>query len=203
MINAGDKFVIEIEAVYGRADGGNAGSVPTLYRAKGFRSLVFDEEGLEKLVPLDQMRPSWWEEIYQRGLDEAWEAARVIFGYCHADINKAIFDGKAHCGLSADRMARNALDTLSPSEAIAKIREYKERKKAEGEAIKVGDEVTWASDPTHFVVVALVEGKGASVLASGKSHWVNKADLRKTGRHFPQIAEVLVQIRNPDGKEGT
>lgn len=171
MINSGDKFVIEIEAVYGRADGGSEGSVPTLYRAKGFRSLVFDEDGLKKLVPLDQMRPSWWEEIYQRGLDEAWEAARKIVD--------AYFVG------------------------LAKICEYEEKKKAEAEEIKVGDEVTWASDPTHFVVVSLVEGKGAAVLASEKSHWVNKADLRKTGRHFPQIAEVLWEIRNTDGKEGT
>lgn len=50
----GSKYVIEIEEVYvtSSADG----SPQRLYRMKGFNSLVFDEEGLNKLVPFEQYK---------------------------------------------------------------------------------------------------------------------------------------------------
>ena len=44
MANAGDKFVIEIDSVFGGKKG------EKLYRVKGFNSLVFDDYGLEKLT---------------------------------------------------------------------------------------------------------------------------------------------------------
>ena len=47
MINVGDKFIIEIDKVF-EQDG------EKLYRAKGFKSLVFDDNGLKKLVPLEE-----------------------------------------------------------------------------------------------------------------------------------------------------
>ena len=42
MINVGDKFVVEIDKVF-EQDG------EKLFRAKGFKSLVFDQKGLDKL----------------------------------------------------------------------------------------------------------------------------------------------------------
>lgn len=44
MVKSGDKFVIEIESVFGGKNG------EKLYRVKGFNSLVFDDYGLEKLT---------------------------------------------------------------------------------------------------------------------------------------------------------
>ena len=44
MANTGDKFVIEIDSVFGGKNG------EKLYRVKGFNSLVFDDYGLEKLT---------------------------------------------------------------------------------------------------------------------------------------------------------
>lgn len=44
MTNAGDKFIIEIDSVFGGKNG------EKLYRVKGFNSLVFDDYGLEKLT---------------------------------------------------------------------------------------------------------------------------------------------------------
>lgn len=43
--NIGDKFVIEIDQIFENAD-------KTLYRVKGFNTLVFDEAGLLKLARL-------------------------------------------------------------------------------------------------------------------------------------------------------
>lgn len=47
MTNVGDKFVIEIADVYQKVDNGDGPE--TLYRMKGFNSLVFDEQGINKL----------------------------------------------------------------------------------------------------------------------------------------------------------
>ena len=195
MIDAGDKYIIELEAAYGFVHGEGLENVPTLYRVKGFRSLVFDQQGLEKLVPLDQMRPSWWYEAYKKGLDDAWLAARKLFEYCHADINNAIFDGKAHCGMSAGRMARVALNTLPPAKVIAKIRDYEE-KKAEDEAVKVGDEVK-DNGGFIFVVVKVFDGgkRCAGYNSKGEHIATDTVRCRTTGRHFPEIAAVLEQMK--------
>lgn len=64
----GDKFVIEIEDVY---EQGN----PTLYRIKGFNSLVFDARGLNKVPQLiDGINP----RSYDKGMEDAWELCRKI-----------------------------------------------------------------------------------------------------------------------------
>ena len=49
MAQVGDKFEIEIEDVFENEDG------EELYRIKGFRSLVFDEQGIRKLHPVGDM----------------------------------------------------------------------------------------------------------------------------------------------------
>lgn len=73
------QFVIEIEeepfhresALYGEE---------AHFRAKGFKSLVFDKEGLDKLIPLDQcagVESVWrrFKEEYERGFNDALRAA--------------------------------------------------------------------------------------------------------------------------------
>lgn len=61
---AGDKFIIEIETHYNHSGEQNStrplndsdgANVSTLYRVRGFKSLVFDEDGLSKLQPFDEM----------------------------------------------------------------------------------------------------------------------------------------------------
>ena len=126
--------------------------------------------------------------IYQRGLDDAWECARKIMRMgsakqedifcCHGDLE--------------------ILEKLLPSEAIFKIKAYEEQKKAE-EEIRVGDEV-YLVDSNHPRVVTCIftengcYTKAVQVTESGK--WVvdEIRNLHKTGRSFPQIAEVLKQL---------
>ena len=53
--NVGDKFVIEIGEVYNSGLPFENDDEPcTLYRIKGFNSLVFDENGLDKLKKLEK-----------------------------------------------------------------------------------------------------------------------------------------------------
>lgn len=50
----GGKYVIEIEDKYDRRGEYKEDSPSILYRVKGFRSLVFDRKGLEKLEELNK-----------------------------------------------------------------------------------------------------------------------------------------------------
>lgn len=51
MASKGDKFIIEIESTY-IAEVGDTPAV--LYKMKGFNSLVFDQQGIEKLTPYNR-----------------------------------------------------------------------------------------------------------------------------------------------------
>ncbi len=69
MVKVGDKFIIEIDEIFesGLPFGGK------LYRAKGFKSLVFDEIGINKLTPYKEEQVSVGynykdgEVLYSRG----------------------------------------------------------------------------------------------------------------------------------------
>ena len=50
MIKAGDKYIIEIGEVF--CNSGALGS-KTFYRIKGFNTLIFDDEGIKRLTPID------------------------------------------------------------------------------------------------------------------------------------------------------
>lgn len=210
MTNVGKKYIIEFETVYGghaSVEGTDIQAVPdTLWRVKGFRSLVFDEEGLKKLVPLDQMRLSWWDEAYKKGLDEAWELARrLIRNTCPNDLMAMGFFDRP-----VQHREISQVLLLPYSEALAKLRDYEAKKAAEDEAIKVGDEVTCAITDFDGVeynsrfVVCIIENDLAGGINFGPAgiddvkdgwNWFSLDDLKKTGRHFPEIAVLLEKMK--------
>ena len=119
-------------------------------------------------------------EGYQRGLDDAWEAAKKIVlspdegGTSLPDLF-AIFDNG-----SMQSVFRN----YSASEAIAKLKDYKEKQKTKGK-IEVGDEVdvygnkgivTYMHEKEDVYCVMMRDG-------SASMNW-KKYDIVKTGRHF-------------------
>ena len=71
------KYVIEIEdeplvrksALHGE---------DAVYRAAGFKSLVFDKVGLEKLEPLQQETLNVAKKNYDKGIEDAWNLAQKI-----------------------------------------------------------------------------------------------------------------------------
>ena len=80
---------------------------------------------------------------------------------------------------------------FTASEALAKLRDYEARKKAEDEAVKVGDEVT--SERVRFIVTRIIGDKEryAGFSREGKYIEAFQRNVTKTGRHFPEIAAVL------------
>ena len=117
------------------------------------------------------------------GLFEAWECARKI-------------------ALRKDE-ARNAFHDIAPvkvfeeysaSEAIAKIKEYEEKQKQADSEIKVGDEVGNAKG--KYIITKILSHHYANVMATdGGMAYIDPTRYKKTGRTFPQIAEVVEQLK--------
>lgn len=217
----GKKYIIELEETPFIQHFKN-GAWETIYRVKGFNSLVFDWNGLQMLTPytepdLEQVRKEAYDkcmdeaemlayklyspkidEAYQRGLADAWEAAMKI--------SMSKIDG----GLSWEEMndifgtARpgKIYKTFTASECIEKIRAYEQ----ENEEIKVGDEVvgtyTDEEETEPFVIIRKVPEIYPThyfgIYSKSGGFCQGGLKLKKTGRHFPEIAEVLQKMKETD-----
>ena len=129
--------------------------------------------------------------MYQKGLKDAWEAARKI---C---TNWVLPDSVLSKIFGTDKTIDDIMKESTASEAIEKIRAYEQRQ----EEIKVGDEVAFHHDdgrPDTVVVVTYIgqdgfidgmDGRGTQYAHKNPKKWT------KTGRHFPEIAEVLAKMK--------
>lgn len=124
---------------------------------------------------------------YQQGLDDAWETITKIASIPYAKRSE-IFDGQQDI--------LSIVQKFSPSEAIDKLREYEQQKLE----IKVGDEVE-AFCGRAIVFGTSTDKKGNKFC----QYWYPSADrfdkdkianLKKTGRYFPQVAELLKVIKS-------
>lgn len=136
---------------------------------------------------------------YERGLNDAWEAARriVLPSDCYA--NGLYGNMKEIFGLN-DYLARGVFTDFSASEAVAKIKEYEEKQAEEQtkeeEKFKVGDEVI--TDIRRFIVLGIDAGGWYHLwcLDNGLTYeTICSKDLTKTGRSFPQLAELFKQMK--------
>ena len=129
---------------------------------------------------------------YQRGLDDAWEAARKI----------ALMDTETSENVTGYFGLFRIMENLTPMQAIEKLKAYKEKQKEEAEdEIRVGDEVAFHHDdgrPDTVVVVTYIgqdgfidgmDGRGTQYAHKNPTKWT------KTGRHF-DIASILEDMRN-------
>jgi len=137
------------------------------------------------------------EKAYNRGLNDAWDAARKIAQtYAHFtcyDLNKIFGD--------RDSVGRKMIfEEYTPQDAIRKIKEYEDKQKQDAE-IKVGDEVT--HDGAKFIVLNIDSQTCVYCLDTrGRTPiFTNIHNLTKTGRHFPQIAEILAEMRGAENDE--
>jgi len=125
-------------------------------------------------------------KTYEDGLNDAWEAARTVVD-C-----KVPYD---FWELSSGQSMLAVFRRYSVKEAIEKIREYEEEQKKAAE-IKIGDEVT--DNEGWDGVVTWIDPDGAYLIILQKDgtalRW-KKESFKKTGRHFPQIEEVLKRLQ--------
>lgn len=119
------------------------------------------------------------ERHYQKGLSDAWEAARKI----------ALMDTETSENVTGYFGLFRIMENLTPMQAIEKIREYEQ----EQEKIKVGDEVI---SPDGKAVVTEISDRNVRIMyAKGSGQIVESENLTKTGRHFPEIAAVLAKMK--------
>lgn len=124
------------------------------------------------------------QEAYNNGLNDAWECAKKIYGFSCKELSEVLPESKEipFCSYSA-------------SEAIAKIKEYEEQQKQDTkEKIKVGDEVINGGVTGVVTYVEDIENgmKAFAVMDKTGKEWIfNDLVIKRTGRVFPQITEVL------------
>lgn len=119
--------------------------------------------------------------MYQKGLKDAWEAARTLW---NTPNRKEIF---GHTTFNT------VLTTLTAQETIEKIQAYEQEKEKE---IQVGDEVNAPFGKAIVVNIDSVAEKIWLVYADGHGGFEYFKDApTRTGRHFPEIAEVLQKMK--------
>ena len=122
------------------------------------------------------------ERHYQKGLSDAWEAARNVVALSTVD-RREVFGSEYMYSI---------LEKHTAAEAIEKIRQYEQEK----EEIKVGDEVNAPFGKAIVVNIDSVAEKIWLVYADGHGGFEYFKDApTKTGRRFPEIAEVLRKMR--------
>lgn len=119
------------------------------------------------------------------GRVEAWECCRKLFATMpEKDIEQAFYAEWHNGGF-------NALMNLDVTDAIRRIEEYEKKKK--DDEIKVGDEVD--HDGLKCVVVKVWQDCICTISQVGTTpSYTDKSVLKKTGRHFDAIAEILQQL---------
>lgn len=185
------KYIIEIEEQPLDVMDGCTQVHPTLYRAKGFKTLVFDEVGLKKLKPCEGER----EQDYQQGLNDAWACARKITclkkdGGIPGDELVKVF---------GNYIASDIVKYFSASEAMEKIKDYEEEQEEKKSQIKVGDEVI-RKDGTKAVVLdeSLLENCWKVITENRTVEPWHKTLLKKTGRNFDDIQKLLEKLRGEE-----
>ena len=126
---------------------------------------------------------------YQKGLDDAWEAARKIAQQWEEDVD-------SEHRVVIDDSIRVTLDSMTASEAIAKLKAYEEKQKAEG--LKVGDIVDWSGD--KYIVSYINDDGCADLIYLGCGSTCERVSpdcLTRTGKHY-DIDKILEEMNHED-----
>ncbi len=152
--------------------------------------------GQEEMQDKCEEKQKWIEQ----GRNEAWKTAVSI-----AKASNEMLHSMGFIVNHANNAAINSCFTIqryTASEAIEKIHAWEE-KKAEDDEIKVADEVIFNRDEPFNVIVTCIrknDGEVHSYVVMGDNgmlwDYVKPSEITKTGRHFPEIAEVLERMKN-------
>lgn len=177
------KYIIEIEDAPVTKDG------VKLWKACGFNSLVFDEEGLKRLT---EHKEEDDQRIYNTGFEHGAKTATDAIKWLFRHVpDEDIFDGNYVEDILILNPIKDIVDFIS---------NYKYSK------IEVGDEVLFDGDKRAVVldidneinkynvyddvIYFLLDEHGILV---GKY----RKNLKKTGRKFTEIKQLIERLRNP------
>ena len=130
---------------------------------------------------------------YQRGLDDAWEAARKIVEMWEKIDNDDLLEIFGITEMIGHSAIKSLFGKQTANEAMLELEVYEEKQKAENE-INVGDEVDWSGD--KFIVTRIFQPYDKAEECDGVDvdgctyHDVIMSGLTKTGRHV-DITDML------------
>ena len=206
-IKVGDKFIIEIGTIAELPDGKKK------YFIKPFESLVFDRKGLEQLEKCDKAwdrelekhRREAYDKGYEDGKADAIYNTDIIDELKQVEYNKGLEDAclTAWTLLTSKNTGKifteygtvsDILGNVPMKEIRNRIKVYEEKKKAEEESIKVGDEVV--NNSGNEAVVTMVDDRTVFVVYNdGNCGEFYKESFKKTGRHFDEVEQLLDKLR--------
>ena len=130
--------------------------------------------------------PSSDNEFYQKGLEDAWEAAKkIVIDTDHGGIAMGtlceIFDTRSYSYIMRENTAQEAID---------KIKAYEDKK----DRIDVGDEVATETGKKYTVVSFGDGGNVCGFNMEGKWTGWNPKKVTKTGKHY-DIQSILEAMR--------
>ena len=181
---------------------------PRLWRVKGFNSLVFDEEGLNRLEVLnpDYINKHFGQlqdEAYQKGYEDG--CATQFKPVSDAEYQRGLKDGKAQAERGCDGCQFDGTEIyIRPCGACrnAYPNQWTAKKSIDSE-FNVGDEVQlYDCSPTSLTGVVLppLDNDACRVMWSDASvgTW-DKDTLYKTGRRF-NIGETLEKMKGSENR---
>ena len=108
----------------------NDGDGKKLYRARYFNSLVFDEDGLDKLEKYEQIQKEDLADAYQDGLRDAWWAAkRIVLGANRGGLTYEELNSIFGTPCDGINTTFGVLTHYSADEAVELISHYEEQAK--------------------------------------------------------------------------
>lgn len=171
-----------------------------------------DFKSVEDLTPytepdLEQVRKEAYEKgfdagrtlntgKYEKGLNDAWEAARkIVLDVIPLDALVKMFGNDPYS------LIGKIFEVYSASEVVTRIKAWEEEQKEQKE-IKVGDEVGYYGVADEHgnvcysgVVLEIRKDDYLVMEKSGKTYQLKKKlVMSKTGHHFPEIATVLKKM---------
>ena len=171
------------------------------------KQLTDANKELKRLVSEQNLRiQDWISEIrhahglletkeYEKGLADAWKALKKL----------TILTVRERLELFGGVECEWIVLSISPQEVIQKLKDWEGKKESEVNEIHVGDEVIAIDRKSvgvfyePFVVTGISRGEVTGVGAK-YTHTLLEKDVRKTGRHFPEI-ETLMERLIEEGKE--
>ena len=128
--------------------------------------------------------------LIEQGRNEAWEVVKKI-AKMPTDESEPIFN---KFGL------HSIMECYTASEAIEKLKAWEQKK--EKDDIHIGDEVVYYDDSeVKFIVTKVINNRISGINATGEFSNKNAIYWRKTGRTFPEIAQVLAKMKEGDDEE--
>ena len=171
--NKGDQFIIEIEEIYRSNDSKVKNSPKTLYRMKGFNSLLFDKSGLKNLrrfEPISRASSRERTAQFDKGSEFAEKCYKKLSSLSEGEIYQLF--GYTHL--------ENVIYNKSLVEIYRKLFNFENEVKVFENEVKVEDVVRVNNTHKYFLVTAVSVGVCSGIFQDGTTISIPAENVTKT-----------------------